>query len=652
MNRFLKICFTIFITASSIFADVLDIDDLIDKFERENDLSKTTKRESVGHVSVFTRQDIDMLRLYTLEDLMNYIPFLKRNRTSQGLMDLGFTQLGRVSENLMHIYIDNQLLVFPYQGIGLKYYSKVNLKHVDHIEIYWGFPSFSFGISGPATVIRVYTKKADRENISTLGAKVSNSGSFGLEGYSAHSYDDFSYLLSVNHENIKEKKLYKYEDFPLSKNENTTHLFSVFCKGNSKFSINLLKGNYDGFLGESLSFQPLKNDIDIKHIYLTWDYKLRDILKLSTSYSYSKTDYYSKVVPLPDTKLIPKKFLLPTDFPSNRLDAKRTKERGLYEKKLKEQLFNIHLFKNINYKKHSIDFGYMGQHRKYKFDSYIADGIETSRDDFPFDEEYVSSFYVEDSYLLDDKDLLISSFKYNYYNRKAADDKNSFNGRFGYIHNDYNWYNKFFLHYGTNNGDSFLFANYFLEKQAKKTTNRAITNELGYRLKNGNISFFLTYGDTKEEEPYQASEHRLAGLNAFYNLNYTNYLRASLWVMNSRWHNESNILARMLSFSKDSYVTNRSGGYLALTSMFDKFIFTNSLFFNRHNSLNKNYIDYSTSITYRHDSNLEFFLKGSNLLNKAQDGFYYGIDVKKQSFTTYEPPLFERAVWFGMEYSF
>ncbi len=657
MNYFIKIFIMtiMLLNVSYAYNEAYSLGSIIEQFEKENDLSKNTKQESLGHVIVYTRQEIEELGIKNLEDLVLRLPLLKYTQTNQGLADLGYLQKGRISSNLMKIYIDNQPLAFPYQGTGLKFYSKISLHFVDHIELYWGFPSFKLDANSAASVIKIYSKKPSRENSTTVGARVSNKGGFSLYGYSAHQFDDFSYLLSIDKSKQKQSKEFKYKNYPFSKNQDTSHLFASFSRGDSKFSINALQGDYGGFIGESVFLKPVDNNINLKHLYLNYNYEDENDFKLSLGYSYANTKTHNKNFAVSKNYPIPLKYLMPEDFPVSKLSKKPTKPLGLYEKNLHEYLLNINLSKRLNYKNHSMTFGYRGQHKNFKFDKYVANGIELRNSDFNYKQELTSSLYAEDSYLLDEKNLLISSIMYSYFDRKHnVKNRKTLNAHLGYIHNEKNWYNKLFFHYGQNNSDTYLFSNYFLAKQPKKTTERIISNELGYKFKDnsGKTSLMLGYVNIDEKRPNHSSIHKFAVLNLDYKLNSNNYFKSSYWFINSRWSNNLYPAIELLSIRDKSPKTNRYGGHIALNSSFNKFSITNMFYLVQDTKPNKSYFDYNLGINYSPTRNLEFSLQGVNLLNKGYASPFYGVSDKKPEIVVHKDTLLKRAIWFGVEYSF
>ncbi len=628
---------------------------LIKQFEVENDLSKETKQESLGHVAIFTRQDINEFNIDTIQDLILKLPLIRYTETHNGLMDPGYVQKDKAYESLMKVYIDNQPLSMPYQGTGVKYYSKINLSFADHIEVYWGFPSFTLGVNVAAIVVKIYSKKPSRENITTLGAKVSNNGSFDIYGYSAHELDDFSYLLSLNQTKLKQKKVYAFDGYPLSKNQETSNIFASFIKGKSSISINALKGQYDGFIGESIHLKPIKNAINAKHMYLNYNYGNKDDLQISLGYAYTHTDTYNKVVPTPSWHPIPHYLLMPTHFPDSQLNKAPTKDLGLYERELREQQINANITKHLNCKNNSLTFGYRGQYKQFKFNKYIASGVEVDSDAFNYNKELTSSLFAEDTYMLNDKNLVIGSFMYSYYNRdKNVANKKSLNGRLGYIYNNNNWYNKFFVHYGENNSDSYLFSNYFWSKQPKRTHEKIVSNELGYKFNNKrcNASLMVGYAKAQDKEPNESSTHKIAILNLNYQINNDNYLKGSYWYIQSKWQSDLPTKIQMMLNNENPFITNRHGGYVSLNSSFKMLSITNTLRYFRDTGIDHNYIGYDIRLKYTPNKNLTLSLKGMNLFNSDFQGSFYGISSESPALVKFKTNYFDRAIWFGMEYSF
>lgn len=122
------------------------IDNLLGVYAQEADLSNKTKKESAGHVTVYTRHDLDRMQVKSLSELLKNIAYFKYNEDTYGYTDLTYQDFQPSKSNSFRVYLNNYEIVTPYHGKGLTLFSQIDFGLIDHVEIYRGIPSFEFGI--------------------------------------------------------------------------------------------------------------------------------------------------------------------------------------------------------------------------------------------------------------------------------------------------------------------------------------------------------------------------------------------------------------------------------------------------------------------------------------------------------------------------
>jgi len=83
----MKIFFLLFlIFSNALFA--YDIDQMLDLYRKESDLSQKTKNEALGHLTIYTRDDLERMQAYTLSDLLNSLRLCRYDENMIGLPDV------------------------------------------------------------------------------------------------------------------------------------------------------------------------------------------------------------------------------------------------------------------------------------------------------------------------------------------------------------------------------------------------------------------------------------------------------------------------------------------------------------------------------------------------------------------------------------
>ena len=201
MTRFLLV----FIVCIFFYQDgkAENIDALLGVYAEEADLSNKTKKESAGHVTVYTRRDLERMQVKSLYELLkNVVPF-RYNEDTSGYTDLTFVDFQPSKSNNFRVYFNDHEIVTPYYGNGLMLFSQIDFGIVDHVEIYRGIPSFEFGVEPAAYVIKLYSKKPSRELGGRVSTALASHGTTDTNIYYADELDSFSYIGYFDFLNLK-----------------------------------------------------------------------------------------------------------------------------------------------------------------------------------------------------------------------------------------------------------------------------------------------------------------------------------------------------------------------------------------------------------------------------------------------------------------
>lgn len=614
------------------------IDGLLSDFGEKSDLSLQTKKESYGHSIVYTRQDIDRLQIRSLKELIDYLPMFRYNEDNKGQGNPFYSPYQPSKTPLFRVYINERELFSPYSGNSLELFSQMNIGYIDHIEIYIGISSYSFGIEGSMAVIRMYTKDPDRENTTLVGMSGASYGIKEVYGYATEAFEDFSYLVHGSVRDINSKTLYN-EGHALSRDQESGNIFAEFKKDNSRFEVQALKGRMDNFIGDSWGIKPLKNDTAYDYFYTGWYYTSEDkSFKASLNFVHSTTDHDESASDF--LGLIPNTYYVPYQK---------------YEMQMTEQMSDLHLSKVWKDDKDSFLLGFRGRYKHFTIDKLLYDDVEPSISQ-DYNSEFISSLYTEATHLFNDSHMLVAGLKYENYQRNGnIDSDNIVGGRVGYIYNNEAWSLKTFYNWGEFSVNPYIIAsnanNSLVTWKLEPEKSKTISTELTYRQDQSTTSLFLAHMEYDNSLYFDGTSYKNSNEPVIYDI----AILKNSYTFDSLSRLDTNVwftAATIDSSALDPHYNN-AGGYVTLFNTIDKWSLANSVLFYALDYDNAPGYNLNTAITYRWNRNLSLFLKGNNLLGKALPTDYYRINFMTSTVTTLrKADVYDRTILLGWEYQF
>lgn len=258
--------FLLFCMASMAFAQTALIEKILSDIEIRNDLSQQTKRENGGISYIYTRRDLEALQVRYLRDVLQLTPLTyKFNR--YGIIDpFNPNSLVPFLSSYIKVYIDNQEVDGGLYGSALAGLGDIDLGFVDHIEIYTQAPSLEVTTEPSIAIIKLYTKKAERdEGVDLLMQRESYASSLLSFTY-GKVFPSFSTLLfgSYNKKNVK----------PIGKpdrNAKRWHTLVSLYDEKQKFLLYAGRLQRGGFIGFSLDGNLDDEGIDTKMFHIHYD---------------------------------------------------------------------------------------------------------------------------------------------------------------------------------------------------------------------------------------------------------------------------------------------------------------------------------------------------------------------------------------------
>ena len=166
------------------------IDKLLESYRAESDLSKITRRDSAGIISLYTREDLEQMQARTLLDVLKTIPMIGLTRSTNNLTLLFKPTIALMPPSSIRLYINDHDMTSTSFGSAMLVWGDMPVESIDHIEIYKGASSIEFGNEPGVLVIRLYTKTALRDEGGKLKLWWGDRGSVEGSTYIAHTTEN------------------------------------------------------------------------------------------------------------------------------------------------------------------------------------------------------------------------------------------------------------------------------------------------------------------------------------------------------------------------------------------------------------------------------------------------------------------------------
>jgi len=614
---------TVFILLLSTFLFSKDIllDNLLTQYEQSASLYHKTKKESAGHLILFSREDLDQMQAYTLNDVLKTLRMFNAQATRMGMTTLVKSSANQIVPSPVKIFINSHELNSATIGNALTQYGKMGLYFIDHIEIYQAGNSVTFGNEPGSMIIKLYTKEPSRENATSTQISIDTRASLNLRAIDARKIGEYSYLANVDISK-NNYETYNANGYDLSRDGNRGQFYIKFSKDES-YSIEMgaTKEKYDSFSG--LAKAPIDNNIEANNLYLKATKHFDDSLNIALSVSHEQLDVLNK-----DALGIPTVY-----GKTNQVDV----NIGSY-------IYSGIIEKRFLYGANDLFIGAHIKHQKFNINEYKRDGADTSIVWGP-QERNIYMAYLENLYNLNESNLITLSVKLDHYDNDTSKSSTEHILRLGYVAllNNSFTFKAFAMKsyiYPTFRQTTFS-PNININPDLESFKTRILTAELIY--KKDKTTFTLSGGSSEAKNAIVFSPT----LKKYINKDGVNRFQRSFARVEHIFDINNKITIEYFKMFNDKYLSPGDGGLIQLFNKFGKFDIYNELIY-RSDYTSSDAIkmsagyDYSLGLIYHANKNLEVKLKGENLLDKASQTPINGIDV----------PLVERRGLLTMEYTF
>ncbi len=591
-----KTLFTLsLLLASQLSSKELILDDLLKEYEQSESLYTKTKKESAGFLIVYSREDLEKMQAYTLQDILKTIRLHTLQVRNNGAFSLTRVATGRMAMPPLKLYIDDYEVNSVLQSNTLDMYANLNLYFVDHIEIYQGGSSIAFGNEPGSMVIRLYSKDPSRENSTSFQFSVDSESSGDMSALTAGKTENFSYLASIDVAQV-DYDTYERNNQTLSRDYRRyqTHL-SLTKEKDFDFAIDAITTTTDILSG--LGTAPKGNDILKTYGYIYGAKYFAKNWKAALSYGREK----SKI----DNEDVSPIGIGSTHSPYFYANI----DSDIYKAILEYKIVN---------NKHDFLTGVQYQQKSFHLHQYDVQGYTPALDKDSVD---IYMLYLEELYNLNKNNLLTFSGKVDYYQPEHFKDSTEYSLRLGFISLlSKEWSTKIFairryvyptmlqtsitppIYKPNPNLESALIDLYAGEVQYKTGTNTVV---LGYAYKE--IENALSFNQIKKQ---------------YFNLPEQKHFNR--WYIRAEHHFDldNKIIMEYYKGYADTYFSPGSGVLIQSFNHYGKFNIYNELVYRSSYQTSTNFevdagYDYTLSLGYTYNKQTNIKLKGENLFDKA-----------------------------------
>ncbi len=615
----------------SVFLFSANLNLLLNKLEKNEDLSNITKQESGGISYVITRYQLDMMQAHYLRDILQNT-IIGYNENRYNVLDPWSAPFMPYSSVGLRIFIDNQEIGSAKYDNGLYLFGNINLDFVDHIEIYYMTPNYKDGIEPSFVIFKLYTKSPKRDEGNKLSFLHSSTKSNTAVFEHAKYNKNFSYFTHLSRSSINHKE-YPIHNKNISRDEKNFHFLSKFNYKNSHLLINLIHKNLNDFMGMSLDGAPDKSHTYVNEAHVGYIYKGNFIFKYNFDYTHNKSEFKESPTPLYYEK-IP---IYPYNEPIYNIIEK---DYGI-----------INTFSFNKYLKYDKYDGWLGvdfRDKRMNYPLIIKNDTKIKYDSIK--KQRVFSFFTENRYQINKRNIISLAYKGTRYFNIDKKDYYLKNYKAGhtFVYNKDNIFKLFYYHFEY--PVPLYFYSFLSDENIVLNPQKGNALILKYKknINNDNKLQLIYFTGKTKNYPYFVKDKNI----------YNSYI--SLKMLNLRYkyiYNEINTFSMDLSkmfFSKKSPLradikvsilnTHRHGRI----EMFENYIFRKTIYDSSVSVIR----NLKAGIKYSINDNLTFSIKGDNLLTHGYTRHYPIYNYLTNKISEYQIELQERKIITGLEYVF
>ncbi len=388
----------LFLLFSSSLLSGEDLDELLQVYKKESDLSKITKKESAGNLTLYTRDQLEKMQARNLVDVLKTVPGIFVYRGVNNLTLFSPQTMAAFPTTAARLYINDHDMTSTSFGSAFLIWGEMPIEYIDHIEVYKTSSSIEFGNESGLLIIKVYTKKPLHDLGSKVRAMADQKGSYDLNIYNTATFENgFSYFAYANVDNNKREPYYNYTDsgrYTFKSDSDSYNLYADLRYKSTKLEIGNIHKRSDSFIGIGFNATPTGGEFDADHFYTHFTQLFDHDVKLELAYD--KVGYNRSYIDPNGIYIIKSK-------------AMTTVEN--YNIKFEDEIYSAVLEKRIRFDKHSILAGafykYKEVEQKGRYDTFTTSRSKNGLNLF--------SLYGEERYDFDPQTRFILMAKGDFY---------------------------------------------------------------------------------------------------------------------------------------------------------------------------------------------------------------------------------------------
>ncbi|MFB1009630.1 MAG: hypothetical protein QMB85_11135 [Sulfurospirillum sp.] len=625
MRKWLFVSLSLLGCSINAFGDS-SIEGLLNTIEKKSDLSEKTKLENSGFSTIYTRNDLDMMQVKYLSDIYKYT--MDGYRTSRyGLPDPLTYGPVPFSSSMIRVFIDDQEITTAMYGSGMVILGDLDLGFADHIEVYNLSTSFVYSSEPTSTLIRIFSKKADRDAGGSVKGIVTSRGGSTQNVQYIGKENETDYLARISSSYDKRKE-YETSKEDLDRDVKRYNLFTSIKDDTQSVLINASKTNKGGWVGPSADASLDTSKIESEDSHIGYS-KTFDDLKFSLAYDGLKDHARYQDSPLFYQKGVP----------INSIESKATSSALSAELKYNTTLGDHHIITGAKYR-----------YKMIKFDMMQMNGVDVPQDGHT--RQSIGSLFVEDSYAFADNIVgTLGAQSSNVDNNGGYENEDVQMLRAGITYTNDQWTSKSFVFHTESYIEPYLIGSFYMKSAyPEKMTLDSIAQEFKYEDGPSLYEFFISYAWI-QDAPYVNANMRVDTADAT-----TTHLSSYLqYTYQYDAINKITLAYRYKEIDHAGYHQEFRNHQVILRNQnrYHKFDFFEEMFVTRSEYYDNTGFDLTLGVRYNISDNLIVSLKGQNLLNKAEKQTLSRFDFT--TFTPMEPlkiPIQERIVMLGVEWLF
>lgn len=592
-----------------------NLDNLLTEYKNNSNMSSKTVDENIGHLRVYTHDDIKKMQYNKLSDLLKELRLLNFETSQYGTKTLLNTGFKASVSTSVKMFINNHEVSSLFTQSPFSLWEDLPLDFISHIEVYNGISNFSIGSEPGVNYIKIFTLDPKQLNGTKLNTVVSDTKnrSMGIT-QSALLENDWSYLFYGGvQRNIYERT---YNGSTLYNNATKRYLFLNLNKETSKVDLAYTTLNKDNFMGYSLDSVPDDGELNSKDFYISYSDSFLYDNSLKTVLSYDFNDrYYTEKN---DSGIAFISNLGPTLVS----DIK-------YQEDFTIEKYNIHLTKSFESTNNDLLIGtdYILKQR----DSNLRKVNDTNVVFNNFNTETTLSIFAEDKYKVSDELYLSANVKFDKFIREDVDNLEEKLLRAGAIYMPTsNLGFKMFV------AKTYIPPTFFYQDYADTTKGSLDSQDLKY----ASLENVFTYENHKFSLTFArviTNNMIILGSSGFSNID--DEVVGDSFLINYDYKINEDDKLEVSYYETDTNQPNSNsvaGGYIKYMGSYLDFDYFTSLIYKEGYIFRdlpiKNGYDLSLGTTYNFSKNLSLSLKAENILDKAIKNSYYNY-IQGKAFT-------------------